>query len=272
MAAALRKITQNYDWTLKRADNDRHNVITPQPPTPSPSSPSYPDIKPVDSFGAFPWDENYLRWKLGTDYEELREHLGRSFFILLGLTASIYHLLMAATTHFLEHHISSVFHLHKEHIKLPNLDVSLRSIWSLSVSLFRSAASLIVSLLWETICFFVPHHVKMYAEEGTGTRFASWLLGQPVLSLVPVKGLKGLSGAQPPTKNAGNSTSDPTQSQLTVSLADNLKIGIKAMHSMANDEARRLFHRKYNYGYPENLYEYANKFAETAASYRSFLS
>jgi len=67
-----------------------------------------------------------------------------------------------------------------------------------------------------------------------------------------VKGLKGLSGAQPPAKNMGNTTSDPTQSQFSAPLADNVKIGIKAMHSMANDEARRLFHRRpLNYGYPE---------------------
>jgi len=77
-------------------------------------------------------------------------------------------------------------------------------------------------------------------------------LGQPALALVPVKGLKGLSGAQPPTKNMGNTTSDPTQSQISAPLADNLKIGIRAMHTMANDEAKRLFHRKpLNYGYPE---------------------
>jgi len=167
------------------------------------------------------------------------------------------------------HHISSIVH-HKENLKLANLDVSPTSIWSLSVSLFRcddllassadpskfpipnsSAASLIVSLLWEVICFFVPPHVRMYAKEGTGTRFASWLLGQPALALVPVEGLKGLGGAQLPAKNTGNSTSDPTQSQLTASLADSLKIGIKAMHTMANDEAGRFFHRNYNYGYPE---------------------
>ena len=167
------------------------------------------------------------------------------------------------------HYVSSVVHLYEENIKLANLDVSLTSIWSLLVSLFRcddllassadpsqlpnsSAASLIVSLLWEIICFFVPLDLKTYAKEGTGARFASWLLGQPVLALVPMKGLKGLSGAQPPAKNMGDTTSDPTQSQFTASLADNLKIGIKAMHTMANDEARRLFHRKsLNYGYPE---------------------
>ena len=57
MAAALSQVTQNYDWTLKRADNDLRNAITtPQPQTPSPASPSHQDIKPVDSSGAFPWD------------------------------------------------------------------------------------------------------------------------------------------------------------------------------------------------------------------------
>ena len=35
------------------------------------------------------------------------------------------------------HYISSVVHLYEENIKLANLDVSLASIWSLLVSLFR---------------------------------------------------------------------------------------------------------------------------------------
>jgi len=89
--------------------------------------------------------------------------------------------------------------------------------------------------------------VKTYAKEGAGTRFASWFSGQPALALVPVKGLKGLGVAQPRAKNMGNTTSDPTQLQLTASLADNLKVGIKAMHTMVNDEARRLFHLNYSY-------------------------
>jgi len=241
MAAALRKVTKNYDWTLKRADNDLHNVVTPRPQTPSPASPSHLDIKPVvDSSGAFPWDANHLRWKFGTDYEELREHLGRSFLIIFSWIVSIYRLLMAVTTHFVRHHISSVVHLYEEGIKVAGLDVSLTSIWSLLVSLFRSAASLIVSLLWDIICFSIPLDVKTYAKKGTGTRFASWLSVQPDLALVPVKGLKGLGIAQPRAKNMGNTTSDP-------SLTDNLKVGIMAMHTVVNDDARRLFHLNYSY-------------------------
>ena len=107
-----------------------------------------------------------------------------------------------------------------------------------------------VSLLWEITCYFTPLDVKTYAKEGT--RFASWLLDQPALALVSVKGLKGLSDAKPPAKNMGSTTNDATRSQLTASLADALKVGIKAMHAMANDEARQLFHRKpLNYNYPE---------------------
>jgi hypothetical protein len=100
-----------------------------------------------------------------------------------------------------------------------------------------SAASLIVSLLWEVIRFSVPPDVKTYAKNGSRTRFASWLSGQPALALVPVKGLKGLSFL---AKNMDTSTSDAPQSQLTALLADNLRAGFKAMYTVVNDEARRL--------------------------------
>jgi hypothetical protein len=55
MAGALRKVSLNYNWTIKRAQNDlHHNIITPQP-QPQPTSPSFPDTKPVD-FSVLPWD------------------------------------------------------------------------------------------------------------------------------------------------------------------------------------------------------------------------
>lgn len=54
MAGALRKVSLNYDWTIKRAQNDlRHNIIMPQP-QPQPTSPSFPDTKPGD-FSVLPW-------------------------------------------------------------------------------------------------------------------------------------------------------------------------------------------------------------------------
>ena len=53
MARALRKVSRDYNWTIKRAHNDlHHNIITPQPQT---SSSSFPDTKPVD-LSVLPWD------------------------------------------------------------------------------------------------------------------------------------------------------------------------------------------------------------------------
>jgi hypothetical protein len=51
MAGALRKVSQNYNWTIKRADNDLHSAIsgTPRPQT------SLPDLKPV-ALSVSPWD------------------------------------------------------------------------------------------------------------------------------------------------------------------------------------------------------------------------
>jgi hypothetical protein len=55
MAGALRKVSRNYNWTIKRAHNDlHHNIITPQP-QPQATSPSLPDTKPGD-FSVLPWD------------------------------------------------------------------------------------------------------------------------------------------------------------------------------------------------------------------------
>ena len=34
MAAALRRVSQNYNWTIQRAHNDLHEVIYSQPQTP----------------------------------------------------------------------------------------------------------------------------------------------------------------------------------------------------------------------------------------------
>jgi hypothetical protein len=57
MAGALRKVSRNYNWTIKRAQNDlHHNIITPQPqPQPQPTSPSFPDTK-LGDFSVLPWD------------------------------------------------------------------------------------------------------------------------------------------------------------------------------------------------------------------------
>jgi hypothetical protein len=68
MANALRKVSLNYNWTIKRAQNDlHHNIITPQP-QPLPTPPSFPDTKPGD-FSVLPLDVS-VRFSIsdGEDY------------------------------------------------------------------------------------------------------------------------------------------------------------------------------------------------------------
>lgn len=57
MAGALRKVSQDYNWTIKRADNDvRHNIsyiASPLPQTPQAS----PSLEPITvDFSLSPWD------------------------------------------------------------------------------------------------------------------------------------------------------------------------------------------------------------------------
>ena len=55
MAGALRKVSRNYNWTIKRAQNDLHrNIITPQAQA-QPTLPSFPHTKPGD-FSVLSWD------------------------------------------------------------------------------------------------------------------------------------------------------------------------------------------------------------------------
>lgn len=61
MANALRKVSLNYDWTIKRAQNDlHHNIIATPQPQPLPTS---PDTKPGD-FSVLPWDVS-ARFSIG---------------------------------------------------------------------------------------------------------------------------------------------------------------------------------------------------------------
>jgi hypothetical protein len=118
MAEALRKVSLNYNWTIKRAQNDlHHNIIATPQPQPLPIT----DTKPGD-FSVLPWDvsvlssisdggpgsrlkkgrqSNRLRWKFKNDCEELREHLERVFLILFGWAVTLNHLRPIATRHFI---------------------------------------------------------------------------------------------------------------------------------------------------------------------------
>lgn len=119
MAGALRKVSLNYNWTIKRAQNDlHHNIIKPQP---RPTSPSFPNNKLTSGeFSVLLWDvsvrfpirggegflkecrqSNRLRLKFKSDYEELCEHLERVFFILFGWIVTLNYLRTIATRHFI---------------------------------------------------------------------------------------------------------------------------------------------------------------------------
>ncbi|KAH9003110.1 hypothetical protein EDB86DRAFT_2895224 [Lactarius hatsudake] len=99
MAGPLRRVSQNYNWTIKRAHNDLHNSITSgPPPSPAPS----PDVETV-----LPWDSPVLQWKLKSEYDELREHLRRSLLILFGWCLTIGHLVEQFVVSVLEFRISS---------------------------------------------------------------------------------------------------------------------------------------------------------------------
>ena len=85
--------------------------------------------------------------------------------------------------------------------------------------------------------------MKPHAEQGVGTRFASRLVEQYVLAPMhtPAKGPDEPSDAQAPADDTASDTSDRTQSQLATPMTDNLKVGIRAMHNVVYDEARRSF-------------------------------
>ncbi|KAH9063983.1 hypothetical protein EDB87DRAFT_1681112 [Lactarius vividus] len=97
MAGPLRRVSQNYNWTLKRAYHDLNNPIT-SGPLPAPA----PNVKTV-----LPWDSPSPQWKFKSEYDELREHLGRSLLILFGWWLTIGHLVEQFVVSVLEYRISA---------------------------------------------------------------------------------------------------------------------------------------------------------------------
>ncbi|KAH9052885.1 hypothetical protein EDB83DRAFT_2394579 [Lactarius deliciosus] len=125
MAGPLRRVSQNYNWTIKRAHNDLHNAITSgPPPSPAPS----PNVETV-----LPWDSPGLQWKLKSEYDELREHLGRSLLILFGWCLTIGHLV---EQFFADQAISQ---LYKQSAKPPIRDTLSVSVRGLLTQLFPIA-------------------------------------------------------------------------------------------------------------------------------------
>ncbi|KAI9439849.1 hypothetical protein H4582DRAFT_2075212 [Lactarius indigo] len=100
MAGPLRRVSQNYNWTLKRAHNDLHNSITSEPP---PTAAASPNAEAV----VFPWDSAGLQWKFKNEYDELRELLGRSLLILVGWWLTIGNLVEQFVVSVLDFRISA---------------------------------------------------------------------------------------------------------------------------------------------------------------------
>ncbi|KAF8485959.1 hypothetical protein DFH94DRAFT_709245 [Russula ochroleuca] len=229
MARALRKVSRDYNWTIKRAHNDlHHNIITPQPQT---SSPLSPDTKPVD-FSVLPWDSNYLRWKFRTDYEELCEHLEHSFLILLGWVVTLNYLRTVATRSFIIHHIRFVVGLYEESGSLAHLGIppTGMSIWSFPVILFRFVAPFILYLLSEI--FDVP--LRLLEETSTGDKTdatsASRLAEHLVVTDMPIKAPHASNDMQALASVKGNTGGDTG--------------GSETKCTVMNDETSRFFLRK----------------------------
>ncbi|KAN0132887.1 hypothetical protein V8E53_009252 [Lactarius tabidus] len=131
MAGPLRRVSQNYQWTLKRAHNDLHNSITPElQPAPAPSN--------ID-INVSPWDSARLQWKFKSEYDELREHLEHSFLIILGWWVTFKHLTKAITEHFFTQPEQAISNLFKQSTKLSSQVIFsfYLSLWDLLTALFR---------------------------------------------------------------------------------------------------------------------------------------
>jgi len=219
MAGALRRVSQNYNWTIKRADNDLHNVIHSQPQT-------HASVEPVD-VPLVSWDPNRLRWKFGTEYEELREHLEHSFLILLTWVVTGLHLLLLGTGYTITNPKRSVLRI--KQLALAKLPTSM-SIWDLWVALVRSTASLILALLRGVFDRSLSLEIKAGIRNlnKTGARVVSWLVGQHNSAQV----------------DAANASSDFAPSQPAALLANSLKDEIETIHAIIQDTVAQLSRRK----------------------------
>jgi hypothetical protein len=110
---------------------------------------------------------DHLQWKFKNDCEELRELLGRVFFILFGWVVTLNYLRKIATRHFIvsifgappsshahrslkNHPVRSIVGLYqglyKKSGNLTHLDIRATSIWNLLIALLRCDKCWLVSL------------------------------------------------------------------------------------------------------------------------------
>jgi len=148
MAGPLRRVSQNYHWTLKRAHNDLHNSIAPDL-KPAPASPRISTI-------VSPWDSARLQWKFKTECAELHEHLEQSFLILLGWWLTFKYLTNAAAEHFIAETDQAILELYKLTIRVT---ISI-TVWSLLtlVAPFRYAVPRLASFLTQPFLTLSANH------------------------------------------------------------------------------------------------------------------
>jgi hypothetical protein len=168
MAGPLRRVSQNYQWTIKRARNDLHNSITSELQPGSASS-------NIDT-NVSPWDSARLQWKFKTEYDELHEHLEHSFLIILGWWVTFKHLTKATAEHFITQPEQAFSNLFKQSTKLfSQVIFSLYlSLWGLLTTLFRHVV--------QRVAFhtqpFLSHSVNWFGANRKGE------IGNPAIAVM----------------------------------------------------------------------------------------
>ncbi|KAF8259538.1 hypothetical protein EI94DRAFT_1751208, partial [Lactarius quietus] len=196
MAGPLRRVSQNYKWTLKRAHNDLHNSITPDlqvQPTPASSN--------IDTI-VIPWDSARLQWKFKSEYNELRDHLEHSLLILLGWW-------MTLTEQFIAQPEQAIFSSCKQCTKLVIHVACSISLWGLLTAFLQYAVPRVA----------FPHNPSL----SLGRLFGPFPMNRPVQS----PNVKSTTHARPGPEGSIPVMSDPARSVLDVSLMVSLKDGIE---------------------------------------------
>jgi len=255
MAGPLRRVSQNYHWTLKRAHNDLHNSITP---VLQPAPAALPNVESVVS----PWDSARLQLKFKSEYDELREHIEHSLLILLGWWLIIKHLTKAAAEHFIAQPDQAIFSLYKQSTKLSIYDTFSFTVWGLLTSLFRYAVPRVV---FPTQPFFSHSFNRFGASkrEELGTKSAlPPSARQPLPDERPVQSSYIESSAHSAPESSPTITvmSDPAHAALDGPLMDALKDGIEKLHSAMHTGKEGHFHVSPSFDdHIREPHEYANE-------------
>ncbi|KAI0255062.1 hypothetical protein BJV78DRAFT_1180971 [Lactifluus subvellereus] len=229
MATSLRRVTRNYNWTVKRAHNDLHESISPQPsPAPISSPPTDIPIDPLDV------SSNRLQLKFKSEYEELREHFEHAYVILASWLVIVDQLLRVAASYFISHPIRSVTSLYERCSKLATLGILPISIGSLLVVVFQYATRL-MDFLPRDIHFKSYIDMRLAAGNQTEAKSLSPFEGRPSSPEVPVKSSHVLSSEQTPPKDNPIVTSDSTEPGM--SSIDDLKGHIEGPHPVVHGGA-----------------------------------